>query len=78
METASRNITVNVVAPGFIDTDMTQELDSKVTEHLLSQIPKGKMGSPEDVANAVAFLASPLSSYITGTTLYVDGGMLRH
>ena len=77
METASRNITCNVVAPGFIETDMTNELDEKVTEHLLAQIPAGRMGTPQDVANAVAFLASPLSNYMTGTTIYVDGGMTR-
>ncbi len=77
METASRNITVNTIAPGFIETDMTSELDAKVSEHLLSQIPAGRMGTPVDVANAAVFLASPLSGYITGTTLFVDGGMSR-
>ena len=77
METASRNITVNVVAPGFIETDMTTELDQKVKDHLLAQIPAGRMGTPQEIAEVVAFLASPASSYITGTTLCVDGGMTR-
>ena len=77
LETASRNITVNVVSPGFIETDMTAELDENVVESLLAQVPCGRMGKPQDVAQAVAFLASPLNSYITGTTLYVDGGMVR-
>ena len=78
LETAARNITVNVIAPGFIETDMTNELDERVTEGILASIPTGRMGSAEEVAHAVVFLASPFSSYITGTTLYVDGGMVRH
>ena len=77
VEIATRNITVNVVAPGFIETDMTNQLHSRIKEDLLSKIPAGCMGTPQDVANAVVFLASPSSSYITGTTLYVDGGMVR-
>ncbi len=78
MELATRNVTVNIVAPGFIDTDMTNTLDDKVRQNLLNNIPMGRMGSPEEVANAVVFLASPQSSYITGSTIYVDGGMIRH
>ncbi len=78
MEIATRDVTVNVVAPGFIDTDMTNSLNEKVQQNLLSNIPMGRMGTPEEVANVVVFLASPQSSYITGSTFYVDGGMLRH
>ncbi|MBV4395961.1 3-oxoacyl-ACP reductase FabG [Advenella alkanexedens] len=74
-ELGSRNITVNCVAPGFIDTDMTRALGESQTTALLSQIPLGRLGQPEDVANAVAFLASPAAAYITGTTLHVNGGM---
>ncbi|MEO5332277.1 MAG: 3-oxoacyl-[acyl-carrier-protein] reductase [Magnetococcus sp. YQC-5] len=75
METASRNITVNCVAPGFIRTAMTDSLNIKAKEAILSRIPMGNMGKPEDVANAVAFLASDQASYITGETLHVNGGM---
>ena len=78
MEVATRNVTVNVVAPGFIDTDMTSSLGEKVQDNLLSSIPMGRMGRAEEVANAVVFLASAQSSYITGSTLFVDGGMIRH
>ena len=78
MEIATRNVTVNMVVPGFIDTDMTNELDERVRENLLSNIPMGRMGQPEEVANAVVFLASSQSSYITGSTIFVDGGMIRH
>lgn len=78
MEIATRNVTVNMVVPGFIDTDMTSELDERVRENLLSNIPMGRMGQPEEVANAVVFLASSQSSYITGSTIFVDGGMIRH
>jgi 3-oxoacyl-[acyl-carrier protein] reductase len=74
-EIGSRNITVNCVSPGFIDTDMTKELGEQQTSALLQQIPLGRFGLPEDVAAAVAFLASPQAGYITGTTLHVNGGM---
>ncbi len=75
-ELASRNITVNAVAPGFIDTDMTRVLPEAQREALVGQIPAGRLGTPEDIAEAVAFLASPGASYITGQTLSVNGGML--
>ncbi len=74
-ELGSRNITVNCVAPGFIDTDMTRSLGDEQTAALLGQIPLGRLGQPADVANAVAFLAGPQAGYITGTTLHVNGGM---
>lgn len=74
-EIGSRNITVNCVAPGFIDTDMTKVLGEQQTATLLQQIPLGRLGAPEDIAAAVAFLASPQAAYITGTTLHVNGGM---
>lgn len=74
-EIGSRNITVNAVAPGFIDTDMTRELPDEQREALISQIPLNRLGDPQDIANAVAFLAAPQSSYITGETLHVNGGM---
>lgn len=74
-EIASRNITVNAVAPGFIETDMTQALPEAQREALLKQVPAGRLGQPEDIAAAVAFLASDSASYITGTTLHVNGGM---
>jgi len=74
-EIGSRNITVNCVAPGFIDTDMTKVLGEEQTSALLQQIPLGRLGSPEDIAAAVNFLASPQAGYITGTTLHVNGGM---
>jgi 3-oxoacyl-[acyl-carrier protein] reductase len=74
-EIGSRNITVNCVAPGFIDTDMTKGLGESQHEALLTQIPLGRLGQPEDIANAVAFLAGPTAAYITGTTLHVNGGM---
>jgi 3-oxoacyl-[acyl-carrier protein] reductase len=75
-ELASRNITVNAVAPGFIDTDMTRGLPDEQKAALLTQIPAGRLGSPEDIAEAVAFLASRGAAYITGQTLSVNGGML--
>jgi 3-oxoacyl-[acyl-carrier protein] reductase len=74
-EIGSRNITVNCVAPGFIDTDMTRELSEQQISALTQQIPLGRLGLPEDVAAAVAFLASPQAGYITGLTLHVNGGM---
>lgn len=74
-EIGSRNITVNCIAPGFIDTDMTKALSEQQTAALLQQIPLGRLGAPEDIAAAVAFLASPQAAYITGTTLHVNGGM---
>jgi 3-oxoacyl-[acyl-carrier protein] reductase len=74
-EIGSRNITVNCIAPGFIDTDMTKTLSEQQTAALLQQIPLGRFGLPEDIAAAVAFLASPQASYITGTTVHVNGGM---
>ena len=74
-EIGSRNITVNCVAPGFIDTDMTRALTEQQVAALLQQIPAGRFGLPEDIAAAVAFLASNEASYITGTTLHVNGGM---
>jgi 3-oxoacyl-[acyl-carrier protein] reductase len=75
-ELASRNITVNAVAPGFIDTDMTKVLPEEQKQALLKQIPAGRLGAPEEIAEAVAFLASPAAAYITGQTLSVNGGML--
>jgi 3-oxoacyl-[acyl-carrier protein] reductase len=74
-EIGSRNITVNCVAPGFIDTDMTRGLGEGQHEALLTQIPLGRLGQPEDIAHAVAFLAGPTAAYVTGTTLHVNGGM---
>jgi 3-oxoacyl-[acyl-carrier protein] reductase len=74
-ELGSRNVTVNCVAPGFIDTDMTRALDEAQTAALTQSIPLGRFGQPEDVAAAVAFLASPAAGYITGVTLHVNGGM---
>lgn len=74
-EIGSRGITVNCVAPGFIDTDMTKSLPEEQQAALKTQIPLGRLGSTDDIAHAVAFLASPLAGYITGTTLHVNGGM---
>lgn len=74
-EVGSRGITVNVVAPGFIDTDMTRALPDAQREALLSQIPLGRLGQPEEIAAAVGFLVSPAAAYITGETLSVNGGM---
>jgi len=75
-EIGSRNITVNCVAPGFIETDMTRSLDERQRTALVGQIPLGRLGACADVAGAVAFLASPAAAYITGATLHVNGGML--
>lgn len=75
-ELGSRNITVNCVAPGFIDTDMTKNLDDKQRVLMLSNVPLGRLGSPDDVAGTVLFLVSPSASYITGATVHVNGGML--
>jgi 3-oxoacyl-[acyl-carrier protein] reductase len=75
-EVASRGVTVNVVSPGFIDTDMTAGLPEKIREHLLTQIPMGRMGAVEEVAEAVAFLSSAGASYITGHVLHVNGGLV--
>ena len=74
-ELGSRNITVNCIAPGFIATDMTAELPEAQKAAPLGQIPLGRLGTPEEIAHAVAFLASPLAGYITGTELHVNGGM---
>jgi 3-oxoacyl-[acyl-carrier protein] reductase len=74
-EVGSRGITVNTVSPGFIDTDMTRALSDEQRDALKGQIPLSRLGEPEDIANAVAFLASPSASYITGETLHVNGGM---
>ncbi len=74
-ELGSRNITVNCVAPGFIDTDMTRSLNEAQTAALMQNIPLGRFGQPQDIASAVAYLASPAAGYITGATLHVNGGM---
>jgi 3-oxoacyl-[acyl-carrier protein] reductase len=74
-ELARNNINVNAVSPGFIDTPMTEEVPDKVKDYLIKQIPLGRPGTPSDIANAVAFLASDLSSYITGQILACNGGM---
>ncbi len=75
MELGSRGITVNCVAPGFIDTDMTRSLNDNQTAAILAQIPLGRLGSAAEVAHAVVYLASPQAAYVTGTTLHVNGGM---
>lgn len=75
-EVGSRGITVNCVAPGFIDTDMTAELSDEVTNKMLARIPAGRLGNVKEIAATVAFLASPSAAYITGETIHVNGGML--
>ncbi len=75
-EVGSRGITVNCVAPGFIDTDMTAELPEEVTTKMLARIPAGRLGNVKEIAATVAFLASPSAAYITGETIHVNGGML--
>lgn len=75
-ELASRNITVNAIAPGFIETDMTDDLNESLKTEMLKQIPLAAFGQPEDIANVVAFLASDESKYMTGQTIHVDGGMV--
>lgn len=75
-ELASRNITVNAIAPGFITTSMTEVLSENVKKDLMTQIPLGRLGSPEDIANTALFLVSDAASYITGQTIAVDGGMV--
>jgi 3-oxoacyl-[acyl-carrier protein] reductase len=77
-ELGSRGVTVNCVAPGFIATDMTDGLPEAQKAALLAQIPLGRLGSPQEVADAVSFLASPAAGYITGTELHVNGGMFMH
>ena len=72
---ASRNITVNCIAPGFIETDMTSRLPEEQQKALLGQIPLGHLGKPQDIAHAVAFVASPQAAYITGQEIHVNGGM---
>lgn len=74
-ELSTRNITVNCVAPGFIDTDMTRDLSEDARERLLSQVPMGRLGTPKDVASAVLFLLGDGAAYVTGTTIDVNGGM---
>jgi len=74
-ELASRNITVNVVAPGYIRSDMTDALSDEIKQKLLAQIPMGRVGEPEEVAHAVLFLVDEAASYITGQTIVVDGGL---
>lgn len=77
-ELGSRGVTVNCVAPGFIETDMTKKLSEQQTNALMTQIPLGRLGQAADIAHAVAFLASPQAGYITGTELHVNGGMFMN
>ncbi|MGL4577045.1 MAG: 3-oxoacyl-ACP reductase FabG [Burkholderiaceae bacterium] len=75
-ELGSRNVTVNAIAPGFIDTDMTRALTEEQTKAMLANVPLARFGQPDEIAQPVLFLASPMAAYITGTTLHVNGGML--
>jgi 3-oxoacyl-[acyl-carrier protein] reductase len=75
-ELGSRNVTVNAIAPGFIDTDMTRALTEDQAKAMLANVPLGRFGQPDEIAQPVLFLASPMASYITGTTLHINGGML--
>ena len=75
IEYASRNITANAIAPGFIETDMTKKLPDRVRGEFLKRVLRRRVGTPEDIANVVAFLVSPLASYLTGTVIVVDGGL---
>lgn len=75
LEIANRGVTVNAVAPGFIDTDMTRKLDDNQREAVMSRIPCGRMGTPEEIAAAIGFLTCPEAGYITGATLHINGGM---
>jgi len=77
-EIASRGITVNLVAPGFIETDMTEALPQMVKEELLKKIPMKRMGQPDDIAEIVSFLTSEKANYITGETIHVNGGLFMH
>ncbi|MCK9224383.1 MAG: 3-oxoacyl-[acyl-carrier-protein] reductase [Candidatus Muirbacterium halophilum] len=77
-EVSSRNLRVNAVAPGFIKTDMTDKLNEKQKEAIISQVPMSRLGNPEEVANICLFLASPMSSYVTGQVIAVDGGMTMY
>lgn len=78
LELGSKNVLCNCVAPGFIDTDMTASLPASAKEMILSKIPLKKLGEPQDIADAVAFLASDKAKYITGSTIHVNGGMLTN
>lgn len=75
LEVATRGVTVNSIAPGFIETAMTDKLKAEIKEELLKKVPSGRLGSPEDIANGVVFLASKEADYITGQTLHINGGM---
>jgi 3-oxoacyl-[acyl-carrier protein] reductase len=75
IEYAKKNINVNCISPGFIDTAMTEKIDEKFKESIISKIPSNRLGSPEDIANAVIFLISDQSNYINGETIHVNGGL---